>query len=137
MRTGKVRLQYNGMAFLGDDSQTALRAVVAASYQNRAWNMIEELFARQGQENSGWVTDELLKEAAAAAGVDYDKMRAEMDSAKVSAQIEDAAMNATQHGVNQTPTFMLLRPPSQPQLLDAQSFEPLDFAATLSAALGT
>jgi protein-disulfide isomerase len=137
VRTGKLKLRYNGMAFLGDDSQTALRAVVAASQQNRAWNMIEELFARQGAENSGWVTDEVLKEAAAAAGVDYDKMKAAMDSQQVSAIVEDDAMEASRIGVNQTPTFVLIRPPNQPQMLDVKSFEPADFAATLSAALGT
>ena len=137
VRTGKIKLRYNGMAFLGDDSQTALRAVVAASFQNKGWNMLEELFERQGEENTGWVTDEVLDDAATAAGVDVEKMKSDMNTAKVSTRIEDDAMQASQQGVNQTPTFVLIRPPANPQILAVQSLEPLDFAAALSAALGT
>ena len=64
-------------------------------------------------------------------------MKSDMNTAKVSTRIEDDAMQASQQGVNQTPTFVLIRPPANPQILAVQSLKPLDFAAALSAALGT
>jgi protein-disulfide isomerase len=66
VRTGKVRLEFRGLAFLGADSDKALKAAVAAGAQNRGWNMIDLLYRNQGQENSGWVTDSKLRELAAA-----------------------------------------------------------------------
>jgi protein-disulfide isomerase len=66
VRTGKVRLEFRGLAFLGADSETALKAVIAAGAQNKGWNMIDLLYRNQGQENTGWVTESKLKAAAAA-----------------------------------------------------------------------
>ena len=61
VRTGKVKLVFFGMAFLGPDSETALRAAYAAGLQSRLWNVIDLLYRNQGPENSGWVTDGLLR----------------------------------------------------------------------------
>jgi protein-disulfide isomerase len=66
VRAGKVRLEFRGLAFIGADSETALKAAIAAGAQNRGWNMIDLLYRNQGQENSGWVTESTLKAAAAA-----------------------------------------------------------------------
>jgi protein-disulfide isomerase len=66
VRTGKVRLEFRGLAFLGADSETALKAAIAAGAQNKGWNMIDLLYRNQGQENTGWVTESKLKAAAAA-----------------------------------------------------------------------
>ena len=48
VRTGRVKIVFQGLAFLGPDSQKAMRAVLAAGLQNRAWNVLEGLYARQG-----------------------------------------------------------------------------------------
>src|SRR5262249_21736221 len=68
VRGGRVRLVFRGLAFLGADSELALRKVVAAGAENKQWNLLDERYRRQGYENSGWVSDELAP-AAAAAGV--------------------------------------------------------------------
>jgi len=135
VKTGRLRLELRGLHFLGPDSETALRAVLAAAQQNKAWNMLDELYARQGAENSGWVTDAVLEEAATAAGVDVAKMRAAHDSPRVTAQVLEADAAASTLGVPGTPSFALARPPATPQLLTIPSLEPADFAASLESDL--
>jgi protein-disulfide isomerase len=66
VRTGKVRLEFRGLAFLGADSETALKAVISAGAQNKGWNMLDLLYRNQGEENSGWATESTLRAAATA-----------------------------------------------------------------------
>jgi protein-disulfide isomerase len=61
VRTGKVMLEFRGMAFVGEDSRTALQTVVAAGLQNRMWQVLDLLYRNQGAENSGWVSEGLLR----------------------------------------------------------------------------
>ena len=62
VKPGKIKIRYAGLAFIGEDSQKALLHVIAAGRQNKAFQFSEELYARQGAENCGWVTDALLAE---------------------------------------------------------------------------
>jgi protein-disulfide isomerase len=66
VRAGKVRLEFRGLAFIGADSEKALKAVVAAGAQSRGWNLLDLLYRNQGQENSGWVTAAKLRTLATA-----------------------------------------------------------------------
>src|SRR5438874_2165731 len=76
-------------------SREALAAVDAAAAQNRLWNLAERLYASQGPENSGWVTEPLLRSAAAdVPGLDADRMLGEATSAGVRAAMVDAARHA-------------------------------------------
>ena len=61
VRPGKVKLRFAGLAFLGSDSEKALSHVLAAGKQGKLWQYASALYANQGAENSGWVTDELLE----------------------------------------------------------------------------
>ena len=137
VKTGRLRLELRGLHFVGPDSERALRTVLAAGLQDKAWNMLEELYARQGAENSGWVTDAVLREAATAAGVDVAKMTADAGSPRVSAQIVESDAAASALRVPGTPSFALVRPPAGPRLLTIPSLAPADFAASLASNLGT
>ncbi len=108
VRTGKVRVVFEGLEFLGVDSDTALRAVVAASRQNHGWDVLDGLFQRQGGENTGWVTDELVRQVAG--GVDgLDVARLERDTTTADSAIRASQRLATTAGVNSTPTFFVGR----------------------------
>ena len=61
VRPGRVRLVFRGLAFVGPESDTALRATLAAGEQDRLWNVVHVLYANQGPENAGWVTNDLLR----------------------------------------------------------------------------
>ena len=70
VRTGQLRIVFHGLAFLGPDSDKAVRAAIAASAGDRLWNMVDGFYRSQGSENSGWVTDDLIDQIAAQAGLD-------------------------------------------------------------------
>jgi protein-disulfide isomerase len=108
VRTGKVRIVFQGLAFLGVDSDTALRAVLAAARQNHGWDVLDGLFQRQGGENTGWVTDALVREVAAGVrGLDLGRMQG--DAAGVDAAIAAARRSAEQAHVESTPSFLVGR----------------------------
>jgi protein-disulfide isomerase len=122
VRTGRVRLVFRGMAFLGADSELALRMVVAARAQNKQWDLLDELYRRQGYENSGWVSDE-LDGAAAAVGLDPQRLdRVAWGSSTTRALAHDARA-AQAAGVQGTPSFEVRRTGRQPQLVQSDSLE--------------
>ena len=70
VKPGTARLEFRGLSFIGEDSTRALRFVHAAAAKNKAWNVIELLYENQGEENSGWVTDGLVRAIATEVGLD-------------------------------------------------------------------
>lgn len=108
VRTGKVKVEWNGIAFVGPDSEKGLRYVDAAGQQNKLWNVAELLYRNQGSENSGWVTNDLLRSVGAAVpGLDVNKVEADVNSSAVNRQMADAANAYTTYGFNQTPSFAI------------------------------
>ena len=80
VRPGKVKLRFVGMAFIGADSQKALLYTLAAGEQGKLWQFSDALYANQGGENEGWVTDGLLERIAGDLGLDYAKLKADAAS---------------------------------------------------------
>ena len=108
VRPGKVKLVFGGIAFLGPDSEKALRAVYAAGLQSKLWQFTDLLYRNQGAENSGWVTDELLRSVGESiAGLDVGAMMAARQSEQVDAAIGAMQQQADSARVNSTPSFFL------------------------------
>jgi len=108
VRTGKAKLVFRGMAFIGQDSVTALRAVEAAGLQNRLWDVVDALYAAQGQENAGWVTDDLIRQIGASTpGLDVDRWLQDAESPEVAARMQESQDIAARAGVTSTPTLLL------------------------------
>jgi protein-disulfide isomerase len=135
VRTGRLKLVYQGVEIIGPNSVPALRALYAAGGQNRLWNLAEELYERQGDENSGWVTDALLRSAAAAVGVDATKMLADAESPAVTKRLAQAARDFQAAGVPGTPAFVVQRALSVPVALQLSGLDPASFEAALDPAL--
>jgi protein-disulfide isomerase len=104
VRTGRVRVVFRGLAFLGPDSETALRAALAAGEQNRLWDVVHGLFVNQGAENSGWVSERLLR-SFAGTGLDAELMLSRTASPAVERQLASAQHAATENGIQGTPSF--------------------------------
>jgi protein-disulfide isomerase len=110
VRTGKVRMEFHALAFIGPDSVRAARVAEAAGQQNKLWNVADLAYYNQGAENSGWATDGKLRSIAAAVpGLDVNQVFAARNSAAVTAQLKAASDLATRSGVNETPTFLVGR----------------------------
>ena len=106
VRTGKVRMVFVGMTFLGPDSARGFRAVLAAGRQDRLWHVLELLYLNQGEEGSGWVTDAFLRRlGGSVTGLDVGAMLRARTSATVEAELTQAARFVESAGVDRTPTF--------------------------------
>jgi protein-disulfide isomerase len=108
VRTGRVRMVFRGLAFLGPDSDKALRTALAAAEQRRLWDVLHRLFANQGPENTGWVTEDLLTRIGTAVpGLDGKRMLDRRWSPRVERQLAAASASAERDGVSGTPAFLV------------------------------
>lgn len=106
VRPGKVRIVFGGLAFIGPDSEQALRFAAAAGRQGKLWHVVDLLYANQGAENSGWANEELLREVGAAVpGLRVEQALGETSSPAVDRQLAAAHDLSTRLGVRGTPAF--------------------------------
>jgi protein-disulfide isomerase len=105
VRTGKVKLQARTLHFIGPDSARAARAAAAAQQESRLWPFVEAFYAAQGAENSGYVTDDFLRDVAKAAGADPDRVVSSTSQEELALANREAA----KLGINSTPTFTVTK----------------------------
>ena len=106
VRTGKVRVEARPIVVIGPDSERGVRGALAAGRQDRLFNLAQIIYYNQGPENGGWLTDEILQEAAASIpGLDVPAFRHALGSAAVRAQARRYAQQATADAVAGTPTL--------------------------------
>jgi protein-disulfide isomerase len=107
VRSGKVRMEFRDLAFLGKDSVTAGRHAAAAAEQNKLWNFVDVFYFNQGEENSGYVTPSFLHSIDKAAGVDAAEADAFAASAASLTPIKQANALGDQLKVSSTPTVFV------------------------------
>ena len=104
---GQLRIEFRGLAFLGPDSELALRTALAAGEQNRLWDVVHLLYANQGGENAGWVTADLLDRIATAVpGLERDLMLDQRWTPRVERELHAASRAAERDRVTGTPSFL-------------------------------
>jgi protein-disulfide isomerase len=137
VRSGDLRLEFRGMAFIGEDSETALRAALAAGEQDRLWNVVDLLYLNQGAENGGWVTDDLLAAIGSSVpGLDGDLMEEQMSSPGVTGALQADADAAAAAGITGTPSFELGRTGGRLERLEVSSLDADEFRAAIDELLG-
>jgi len=107
VRTGKLRLEFEPLTFIGPDSETAARAGVAAGQQDLEWNFSHLFYFNQGTERSGYVTDAFINKLYAGAGVDAAKANAYRTTPAAAVPIATASASAEKYGVASTPSFVV------------------------------
>jgi protein-disulfide isomerase len=122
------------MSFLGPDSETALRATYAAGLQKRLWQFLDLLYRNQGAENSGWVTEDLLRSVGASIpGLDVNALM----SARSTSNVDDALVASQQQSqsakVTSTPTFFAGKTGGTLEHMNIGSLTPGAFTPTLDA----
>lgn len=136
VRPGDVKVDFRGLEFLGDDSTKALRHVLAAAKQDRAWQLVDLLYANQGAENSGWVTDDLLRELGGQIeGLDVDAMFADAATPEIATEIEQVAQEAADRRVPGTPWFYVQIGDDEPYEVQPRSLDGDEFRQILDDAL--
>jgi protein-disulfide isomerase len=111
VKTGKAKYTYQPYIIIGPDSKPAMRAALAAGEQDRFWNYLQLFYLNQGEENSGYVTDDFLTGIAKAAGVkDLDEWNQSRQSTKWDATIQQGSSQAESFGFNGTPSIAVSGP---------------------------
>lgn len=137
VKPGRVKIDFRGLAFLGPDSDKALRIVVAAGVQNKLWEVAGLFFREQGEENSGWVTDAKIDEILARVpGLDATRVKVDAQSEAVAKEIAAVQAEATALKVQGTPAFAVAIGSDQPYAIQPESLTPSAFRPALDDALG-
>ena len=125
VKTGKVRVDFRGLQFLGDDSDKALRIALAAGRQNKLWDVVDLFYKEQGKENSGWVTDAKIDEILAQVpGLDAAKVKSDAQSKEITKEIAAVQAEASARQVSGTPTFFIAAGSAPAYLIQPQSLTP-------------
>lgn len=104
VRTGKLRLEGQVVSILGPDSDKAQAFAATTVAQNRLWSFTHLFYENQGEENSGYVTDEFLNKIAAAT----PGLNAKQADAAVGGAAATKVVNvANSANVDSTPTFKI------------------------------
>jgi protein-disulfide isomerase len=135
IKTRRIKLVYRGIEIIGPNTEPGLRAIYAAAAQNKLWTLVEQLYLRQGEENSGWITPAVIRAAATAGGANGAAILSSSHSAAVTNALKQAESDATAINLQGTPTFVIQRPPSVPQQLSVPGLDPASFIPSLDAAL--
>ncbi|HYV17135.1 MAG TPA: thioredoxin domain-containing protein [Conexibacter sp.] len=108
VRTGKVKMVFRNVAFIGTDSVRAAQMAAAAGLQNKLWQYIDLFYTNQGEENSGYVTDDFLRKVGhGVKGLDVEKAMNDRGIATVQKQLNDAQSEWTSNGFTGTPSFLI------------------------------
>jgi protein-disulfide isomerase len=132
IRPGKAKLEARILAFIGPDSGRGREAAIAAGQQNKLFNFAELLYFNQGTENTGWLSDTMVNQAAASIpGLDLNRFTAAKGSSAVKNEAATFDSQGRQDGVNQTPTILAGKSGAAPQPVTLAS--PTDVASVTAA----
>ncbi len=110
VRDGRMRVVFRDVAFLGTDSIRAAQMAGAAAMQDRGWGFVHLFYTNQGEENTGYVTDEFLREIGGGVeGLDVDRAMEDRGSGDVQRQLDEARAEWTAYGFTGTPSFAVGR----------------------------
>jgi len=110
VRTGDVKLEARTLHFIGPDSVAAARAAAGAEAQGKLWPFLAAFYADQGQENSGYATDDFLRGVATSAGVDAGEALAHAQTDAAADRLNQANAEAQTRGIASTPSFVVEGP---------------------------
>ncbi len=111
VHAGTAKYEFQPWLIIGPQSTPAAKAALAAGEQGRFWNYIQLFYRNQGEENSGYVTDDFLTSVAKGAGVpDISKWDSDRNSGKFDSQLASISRQAKAMGFTGTPTIYVQGP---------------------------
>ena len=125
VRPGKVRVKVEPWAFIGPDSTRGQKAMFAAAKQDKAWNFAEVLYLNQQTENTGWLNDSMVAQAAASIdGLDVKQLLNDQKGSDIDSQISDVEASAKANKVTGTPTVFVGKNGTKPKVVGANGSVP-------------
>ncbi len=111
VRSGEATIEFRNFTIISEESIPAGAAAIAAGEQGRGWNYIELFYRNQGEERSGYVTDEFMTAIAKKAGVkDLARWNEARRSKAVIAEVHKTTAEAESLGFGGTPSFAVEGP---------------------------
>lgn len=136
VRSGRIKVDFRGLAFLGEDSLKGLRIALAAGKQDHLWEVVEAFYEAQGEENSGWLTDALVDSILASVpGLDAGQVLADAQSDEIEQQVLDVQQEAQARSVPGTPWFYVRIGDGEPYEVQPQELTAFAFYPILDDAL--
>jgi protein-disulfide isomerase len=109
IETGKAKLVFVDLPFLGRDSPKAAQASYCAEDQGKYWEYHTMLYTFQdGPPDSGWADRDRLNSFAFSLDMNMDEFNNCMDSSKYQKRVKANYDEAVKHGAQQTPTFIII-----------------------------
>jgi len=111
VRSGEAKIEFRNFTIISEQSVPAGAAAIAAGRQGRGWNYVELFYRNQGEEASGYVTDEFMTEIARGAGVaDIARWNEERKDPKTVEEVEASTAEAERLDFTGTPSFAVEGP---------------------------
>ena len=108
VRSGQLKVVMRPWAFIGPDSVRGQAAVLAAGQQNKAFNYAAILYTNQGTENTGWLDDAMVAQAAASIpGLQVQQLLGDRSSSSVSKAAKQVDDDAVSDQISGTPTLFV------------------------------
>jgi len=109
IETGKAKLVFVDLPFLGRDSPKAAQASYCAEDQGKYWEYHTMLYTFQdGPPDSGWADRDRLNSFAFSLDMTMDEFNNCMDSSKYQKRVKANYDEAVKHGTQQTPSFIII-----------------------------
>jgi protein-disulfide isomerase len=114
VRPGTLQIKYRSLQTATTDKttfQTQQVAALAAGQQNKMWQYLELFYHQQGQEGSGYATEQYLQRLAQQVpGLNLASWQSARANTTLSQQVTSDAQAAAQTGFNSTPTLVVRGP---------------------------
>jgi protein-disulfide isomerase len=111
VRTGKLKIEYRSLETATREPETFKTqqvAALAAGEQQKMWDFVELFYHEQGQEDSGYVTEDYLQNLASQVpGLNLAAWTAARGETKFSDIVSSDGQAATQEGFTGTPSFLI------------------------------
>jgi protein-disulfide isomerase len=136
VKTGQAKLVLRTLTFIGADSERGARVAWAAAAQGKMFQFVENFYANQGEENTGYADEAFLKKIAeGVTGLDAQKALDGRDSASVSSSIQASQTAANKANIASTPTFLVGPTDGELSKIDTRTLTVDDFREPVKEAL--
>ena len=135
IETGKAKLVFVDLPFLGRDSPKAAHASYCAEDQEKYWEYHTMLYTFQdGPPDSGWADRDRLNSFAFSLDMNMDEFNECMDSSKYKQRVKANYNEAVKNDAKSTPTFIIFSQDGKKEMFNgAQPYSV--FAATIESML--
>jgi protein-disulfide isomerase len=120
IQTNQVQLIFVDYPFLGPDSYPAAHASFCAEEQEKYWEFHEMVFVNQGNTNDGWASSDKIRGFASEIYLDMNQYDQCMESTEFKQKIDENLQVGREHGVSQTPTFIVLNQSGEYQKIEGK-----------------